>query len=113
MARRLVPISFFYFLFTIITFTFSDQHTLSNEKELRFGKDESSTVILPHASCSKMHAKIKLVDKQPLLTDMNSTNGTFVNGTRVKPATHAPLKDHDTIRFGASTRAYMMMYIHV
>src|SRR5687768_16055996 len=48
---------------------------------------------------SSRHAELSLVNGQWMLKDMGSTNGTFVNGTRL--AGEVILADGDMVSFGA------------
>jgi transcriptional regulator with GAF, ATPase, and Fis domain len=50
---------------------------------------------LPDPRLSRAHASIELRDGQPLVRDLGSRNGTFVNGERVEQRT---LSDEDVIR---------------
>jgi hypothetical protein len=47
------------------------------------GRDGRAGIILPDASVSTRHATIERVDGTWRVTDLGSTNGTFVNGKRV------------------------------
>lgn len=48
------------------------------------GRDkERSTVCLPHAQVSRLHAQVTKVGSGFVIADLNSANGTFVNGNRV------------------------------
>lgn len=48
---------------------------------------------------SKRHAEIKLIGGKFVLTDLNSTNGTFVNGRRLAPGETIELANQMTLRF--------------
>ena len=62
------------------------------------GRDPECTSHLPSASVSRRHAEIRwTVGGTPLLLDLNSTNGVFVNGRAVK---HANLNPRDVVRLG-------------
>jgi len=65
------------------------------------GRDPGCDVWLDHASVSRQHARIRIAggSDRPLLTDLQSTNGTFVGGKRLQDAT--PLADGDTIKVGS------------
>ncbi len=52
----------------------------------------------PDPTISDPHAKITIEEGQFVLWDFGSSNGTFVNGKRIREAT--PLKENDEIRFG-------------
>ncbi len=47
-----------------------------------FGRDAGSEVVVPGSEVSRRHAQIGLTDRGYVLVDF-STNGTFVNGTRI------------------------------
>ncbi|KAI9145707.1 SMAD/FHA domain-containing protein, partial [Paraphysoderma sedebokerense] len=76
-----------------------------------------------HPSCSKQHAVIQFRkisernDKgelkqkvKPYIIDLESTNGTFINSVRVQPARYIELKVGDVLRFGESTRDYVILH---
>src|SRR5436190_3426695 len=54
------------------------------------GRDEDSDVRLDHKSVSKLHCVIVKTDGVLLLRDLGSTNGTRVNGQRVRRAALLP-----------------------
>ena len=58
------------------------------------GRDESCDVRLDHKSVSKLHCVVVKTDGLLLLRDLGSTNGTRVNGQRVRRAALLP---NDTI----------------
>src|SRR5437764_1666009 len=67
-------------------------------KELTlFGRDEDCDVRLDHKSVSKLHCVIVKTDGLILLRDLGSTNGTRVNGQRVRRAALLP---NDAVGFG-------------
>ncbi|HVL11301.1 MAG TPA: FHA domain-containing protein [Gemmata sp.] len=54
------------------------------------GRDDHCDVKLDHKSVSKLHCVIVRTDGLLLLRDLGSTNGTRVNGTRVRRAALLP-----------------------
>ncbi len=48
------------------------------------GRASSCDVSLAHSGISKEHAKLDILDGKLILTDLNSRNGTFVNGIKIK-----------------------------
>lgn len=46
---------------------------------------------------------------QPYIMDLESTNGTFLNGVRIDAARYYQLKRGDMLTFGASTREYVLL----
>jgi len=57
------------------------------EGEILLGRSRSCTVTLPDPSISRQHAKLMLREGKVRLRDLNSSNGTFVNDTRVHSET--------------------------
>jgi hypothetical protein len=49
---------------------------------------------------SRRHAVIHLTGGQLMLTDMGSSNGTFLNGKRLRARQPEPVLDNDLVRFG-------------
>lgn len=55
-----------------------------------FGRDEDCDVRLDHKGVSKMHCIVVKTDGLLLLRDLGSTNGTRVNGQRIRRAALLP-----------------------
>jgi pSer/pThr/pTyr-binding forkhead associated (FHA) protein len=56
---------------------------------------------------SRRHMKLELVKDTVSLTDLGSTNGTFLNGQRLQPFQSRIVRDGDEIRLGKlSVRIY-------
>src|SRR3712207_3051308 len=63
------------------------------------GRHPANTVRLVDREVSKEHASIERVGRDFVLRDMGSSNGTFVNGRRVR---ELKLRDGDEIVVGSS-----------
>jgi ABC-type multidrug transport system ATPase subunit/pSer/pThr/pTyr-binding forkhead associated (FHA) protein len=63
------------------------------------GRNRASMIYVPSRIVSGDHAKIELTRQGHTITDVGSTNGTFVNGHRLKPHTPHLLASNDIIRF--------------
>jgi hypothetical protein len=61
------------------------------------GRVEENTFQIADASVSSRHAEILLQGSNILIRDLNSTNGTFINGEKISEAV---LKPGQTLRFG-------------
>lgn len=86
------------------------QMALKSGTVLRIGRDPSCDIVTEHPSCSSRHAKVTVEEgKSPILVDMGSTNGTFLNGKRVPVGTHVPLYNGAVVRFASSSRDYIFM----
>ena len=75
-----------------------------NEKPLSIGRSQGNDIILPHPGVSKRHARAGLYEKRPRIQDMNSHNGTKVNGSLIHGS--AVLQDYDVIEI----LDYQMIY---
>src|SRR6266850_4356162 len=73
----------------------SVSHVLKDET-ITIGRMKGNTIVIEDASISLMHAKITRKDGLFYLKDLNSTNGTVVNG---QPISEAKLNDLDRVRF--------------
>ena len=64
------------------------------------GRKPGCDLCLPCSSVSGLHAEIVEDNEALWVNDLNSTNGTFVNGVRIMQRTR--LKENDTVQFGTS-----------
>ena len=62
------------------------------------GRSPSNQIVIDHPTVSAQHVLLLRVGDSYCLKDLNSTNGTRINGVLV---TDAELKDGDKIRFGS------------
>lgn len=68
------------------------------------GRLEPAGLVLPSATISRRHCQFDLVDGRIVLSDLGSTNGTFVDGSRI--AAPLALEDGALVTVGAFTLAY-------
>lgn len=74
-----------------------EPHRWLVEQELTtLGRWPDNDIVLPDRLVSRHHAHIRRVGTQFLLADLDSTNGTFVNGERI--AAEYALQDGDSIQ---------------
>jgi len=78
----------------------------SSERMIFVGRSANNDIVLPNKMVSKLHAYFSKVPGSGVtqLVDMNSTNGTYVNGTRLAPSVKSSLQDEDVISFGPETK---------
>jgi hypothetical protein len=67
------------------------------EGRAQIGRSEESDVFLVDPSVSRTHAIVEVDGMQPVVRDLGSTNGTFVNGERIEAR---QLEDGDELMFG-------------
>ncbi|KAH9060455.1 SMAD/FHA domain-containing protein [Lactarius vividus] len=91
------------------------------------GRDRTvADIPLEHPSCSKQHAVIqyRLVQQKdefggskavikPFVIDLESTNGTHVNGEAIPTSRYYELKASDVLKFGTSNREYVLLHDEV
>ena len=73
------------------------------EPTIRLGRDASNTLQLHDTEVSRHHAEIRRVDGNHTISDLNSSNGTFVNGQRIVQHT---LASGDQIQLGGTLMLY-------
>merc|ERR1712151_681950 len=80
-----------------------------------FGKDRR-VVDIPtdHQTCSKQHAVLhyRLVQGvvKPYIMDLESKNGTFLNGERIESSRYVELLEKDVVKFAMSSREYILLH---
>jgi diguanylate cyclase (GGDEF)-like protein len=75
-------------------------HTYSIGPEpVMLGRGEGSEVLIPDPGISRQHARIELRGDRFFVVDLGSTNGTLVDGARIKDA--EPLRDGNRIQLGS------------
>jgi Mg-chelatase subunit ChlD len=52
--------------------------------EVSLGRGEDNDIVIPHPSVSRSHARLARQDGSFVLTDLNSTNGSYVNNHQVQ-----------------------------
>jgi pSer/pThr/pTyr-binding forkhead associated (FHA) protein len=72
-------------------------HELTVEKTT-IGRVDDNTFPVPEGSVSSHHCEILLRGSDVVIRDLNSTNGTFINGNQVSG--EAPLKPGQILRLG-------------
>jgi smad nuclear-interacting protein 1 len=79
-------------------------------------------LLVEHPSCSKQHAVIQFRHSvkvnefgdrkpqvRPYLIDLDSANGTKLNGEKITGSRYVEVKDKDVVQFGLSEREYVFM----
>ena len=74
--------------------------------EAKIGRDASNLVAIEDAKASREHARVRFADGLMSITDLGSSNGTYVNDSRISG--QVPLSDGDLIRIGDTVLAFSM-----
>lgn len=70
-----------------------------DDNRLQFGRDPSNDVVLNAPNVSRFHAQVEKVGQRYRVRDLNSSNGTFVNGQPIEG--EAWLEPHDSVKIGS------------
>jgi hypothetical protein len=62
-----------------------------NSSSVKVGRNQPAEMVIPHKSVSREHCIVGLANDELLVTDLNSTNGTFVDEVRISRATVLPV----------------------
>ncbi|WAU73307.1 MULTISPECIES: FHA domain-containing protein [unclassified Acinetobacter] len=81
-----------------ITGEFTGQE-ISVERDMLVGRHQDADILLQSADISRRHAALLLKGEQLWVQDLNSSNGTFINDTRVEQ--EAALNDGDILQFAS------------
>jgi pSer/pThr/pTyr-binding forkhead associated (FHA) protein len=74
-----------------------------------FGRLPICDIVLDHQTISRYHALIQFRQNgEAYLYDLGSTHGTFVNKIQIKPKAYLKIKNGYHIKFGQSTRSYIV-----
>jgi hypothetical protein len=83
---------------------------LADRTEFTLGRTAEGQPIIPDVDLSpfnayangvsRLHSAIKLVNNQVVIVDLGSSNGTYLNGTRLSPYTEMPVADGDIAYLG-------------
>ncbi len=74
---------------------------LADRKEIVIGRSPGADLVIADEFASNMHAKLVSVGSEWVLQDLNSTNGTFLDGKRV--TTPMTMRAGATVRIGTTT----------
>ena len=69
-----------------------------NSQEVTIGRDAVNTIAINDAEISRRHARMEFRGSAYMIQDLGSTNGTFINGTRISEM--QVLNPGDTVSFG-------------
>ena len=65
----------------------AERREVFESSELTVGRVQGNDIMLPKGNVSKRHARLLYRDGRFIVTDLNSTNGTYVNRRRIAQAT--------------------------
>ena len=78
-----------------------------NKSEMLIGRGTTSDIFVSERSISHAHCKIIINNNGAFVEDLNSTNGTSINGEKIAPQKIYQLKDQDKIKTGNAIFKYV------
>jgi ABC transport system ATP-binding/permease protein len=74
---------------TVFTLLFVEGHTPGkiidlNQEEIVIGREETADIVIPSPAVSRKHIRLRISEMKVSLEDLNSSNGTFINGKQIK-----------------------------
>jgi len=69
--------------------------------EITIGRDITCDIQLDDAKVSRNHARVEFEDGAVYITDLNSTNGTFLENTHLLPGVREPWSAEQLVRIGS------------
>ena len=80
-----------------------DQHMALDQPVITIGRADSNQLVFDDPQVSQLHAQLRIIDGTFHIFDLDSNNGTLVNG---KPVLQAVLFPGDVIEIGGMTMVY-------
>ncbi len=80
---------------------------LSGKDLVTIGRNLTNDIVVDHPTVSRLHARVvRTANGDGAIEDMESSNGTFLNGQRVLPGQPRTLTNGDTIQVGNAAFSY-------
>lgn len=77
---------------------------LSQTRVITIGRQPGISLLIDQGTVSRRHAEISYANGHYILCDLGSSNGTYVNSTKLAPQSPYILKPKDQIRFGTKIK---------
>ena len=104
-----------------------DPLQINRQSSYLVGKDKRvAHILVNHPSCSRQHSVIQyredkstdengkiVIEVKPYIMDLESTNGTFINKSKIESSKYYEIKNYDIINFGFSTRDYIITKVNI
>ena len=62
-----------------------------DSSSMKIGRSAPAEIVLPHKSVSREHCVVGLANDELFVTDLNSTNGTYIDGVRISRVSILPV----------------------
>jgi pSer/pThr/pTyr-binding forkhead associated (FHA) protein len=64
------------------------------------GRTQTSDLVIPHESISRNHCRIEAVKEKLFITDLGSSNGTYIDGKKLPPQKRTPFLSSSHLKIG-------------
>lgn len=68
--------------------------------KITIGRSKSNDIVLDHILISRIHAEIQKIDNDYYIKDLQSSNGTYVNSSKIMSNEYVKLNVKDVIHVG-------------
>lgn len=72
------------------------------QSEMTLGRDSAADITVSDQGISRKHARFTKQDGKIYISDLNSSNGTYVNNKKIAPGEKVELEKEDMIKLGSS-----------
>jgi pSer/pThr/pTyr-binding forkhead associated (FHA) protein len=83
-----------------LDFTVAEPALLESDSGLLVGRSARANFVIEHDSVSRNHARFLLEQGALCLEDLDSMNGTWVDGQKLEPNTPVPLQPGGIVEIG-------------
>ncbi len=85
----------------IVNFNNGQEQTFSIvDRSVVVGRGSEAKLVFADEQLSRKHCLIEDINGQIVISDLESANGTFVNGARIPPHVPTPLRERDVVSIG-------------
>ena len=79
---------------------------LTESQKITLGRDRSNDIVINNRYLSTSHIEIELIDDSIYITDMGSTNGTYIDGDKLEPYQSIELREGENLILGSEEVVY-------
>lgn len=85
-----------------VSYLLFDKKKIQLVSKITIGRESDNSVVIDNKLASRHHALIQKIRDDYFLKDENSTNGTYLNGTKIPAGKYVKLNKGDKITIGSS-----------
>ncbi len=86
----------------------ADKIQLQTDKtSVVIGRSSKCDIVISHESMSRQHCRIDFSDGGYFVTDLGSSNGVFIDDTKIEPNTPTPFQTYLNLSFGFVTSCHI------